>query len=45
MRQTSLPPDLMDLDQKCYLVEIHGQHPNRDVYLVEDSHGRVTEAP
>jgi hypothetical protein len=36
MRQTSLPPDVMDLRRKCYLIEIHRQHDDRDVYLVED---------
>ncbi len=45
MRQASLPEDLMDCEQPCYLIEIRGQHPNRDVYLVEDIHGRLTEAP
>jgi hypothetical protein len=44
MRQAALPPDLMDLEQECCVLEIHGPHPNRDVYLVEDQHGRVTEA-
>ena len=44
MRQTSLPVDLMDCDQRCYLIEIRGQHPNRDFCLVEDGRGCVTEA-
>ncbi len=45
MRQASLPEDLMDCEDQCFLIEIRGQHPNRDIYLVEDSHGCVTEAP
>jgi hypothetical protein len=44
MRHTSLPPDLMDLEQNCYLIELHGQHDNRDVYLVEGEHVWVTDA-
>jgi len=45
MRQASLPEDLMDCEDSCFLIEIRGQHPNRDIYLVEDSRGCVTEAP
>ncbi len=45
MRQASLPEDLMDCEEQCFLIEIRGQHPNRDFYLVEDSRGCVTEAP
>jgi hypothetical protein len=26
-------------------LEIHEQHANRDVYLVEDKHGQLIEAP
>ncbi len=45
MRQASLPEDLVDYGEQCYLIEIRGQHPNRDFYLVEDSHGDLAEAP
>ena len=45
MRRASLPEDLMDCEDQCFLIEIRGQHPNRDIYLVEESHGCVTEAP
>jgi hypothetical protein len=41
MRQTSLPPDLMDLNQPCHLIPIHGKHVNRDVYLRERRGGRM----
>jgi hypothetical protein len=45
MREASLPAELVDLGRECYLIEIRGQHANRDVYLVEDGQGRITEAP
>jgi hypothetical protein len=45
MRQASLPEDLMDCEDRCSLIEIRGQYPNRDIYLVEDSYGCLTEAP
>jgi hypothetical protein len=41
MRKTSLPPGLMDLDRPCFLIKVHGQLVNRDVYLVEDPDGPV----
>ncbi len=44
MRQASLPEDLMDLGEQCCLFEIRGQHPNRDIYLVNDSQGCLREA-
>ena len=45
MRQTSLPPGLMEPKQPCYSIQIRGRHPNRDTYLVEDQDGRLTKAP
>ena len=45
MRETSLPPDLMDLGEQLYLTEIRGQYANRDYYLVEDNQSGITEAP
>jgi len=45
MRQTCLPPGLMNLEQPCCSIQIRGRHPNRDTYLVEDQDGRLTKAP
>jgi len=44
MRTSSLPAELMDLAQRCYLIELRGRRANRDVYLVEDSQGRLRQA-
>jgi hypothetical protein len=43
MRVPSLPSNLVNLEQECYLVEVHGQRANRDVYLIEARHGLVTK--